>query len=172
MHSLKIGVARLNEKFLSSDPPSGRDVSALEAFLAEQLDPIVEGFAKRPVRRVVGTSGTMLSLIAMAGYQRSEPPNGQLNNFAVSADEIAKVRRLLVKAGREERLRIKGLDGKRVDLIVAGACLADYLLRRVDAKQMVACTWALREGLLLEFIARHNKGIEETVRFADPSGSR
>lgn len=168
MHSLKIDVARLSEKFLSSDPPSGRDVGALEAFLAEQLDSIVEGFGKRPVRRVVGTSGTMLNLIAMAGYQRGEPPNGHLNNCAVSADEIAKVRRLLVKAGREERLRIKGLDGKRVDLIVAGACLADYVLRRLDATQMVACTWALREGLLLDFIARHNKGIEETVRFADP----
>lgn len=168
MHSLKIGVARLSEKFLSADPPSGRDLAALEAFVTEQLDPVLDRFGKRSVRRLVGTSGTMLNLISMAGYQRGEPPNGHLNNFAVSADEIAKVRRLLAKTDREERLRIKGLDGKRVDLIIAGACLADYLLRRLDATQMVACTWALREGLLLDFTARHNKGIEETVRFADP----
>jgi exopolyphosphatase / guanosine-5'-triphosphate,3'-diphosphate pyrophosphatase len=168
MHSLKIGVARLSEQFLSADPPSGRDLAALEAFLSEQLDPVIDRFGRRSVRRVVATSGTMLNLISMAGYQRGEPPDGRLNNFIASADEIAKVRRLVVKAGREDRLRIKGLDGKRVDLIVAGACLADYVLRRLDAKQMVACTWALREGLLQDFIARHNKGIEETVRFADP----
>jgi exopolyphosphatase/guanosine-5'-triphosphate,3'-diphosphate pyrophosphatase len=38
----------------------------------------------------------------------------------------------------------------------------------VGAKEMVACTWALREGVMLDFIARHRKGIEEIERFADP----
>src|SRR6185503_5701523 len=90
------------------------------------------------------------------------------NNFTVSADEITRVRRLVSKADREERLRIKGLDSKRVDFIVAGACLADYVLRRVQAREMVACTWALREGVLLDFIARHRKGIEEAELFTDP----
>ena len=78
------------------------------------------------------------------------------------------MRRQVTKADREERLRIRGLDAKRVDFIVAGACLADHVLRRLGAKELVACTWALREGVLLEFIARHRKGIEETERFADP----
>jgi exopolyphosphatase/guanosine-5'-triphosphate,3'-diphosphate pyrophosphatase len=124
--------------------------------------------AGRSVRRIVATSGTMLNLIAIAAHQRGVPPPPQLNNFAVAAEEIAKVRRLLVKANREERLRIEGLDNKRVDLIVAGACLADYVLREVQAKEMVACTWALREGVVLDFIARHLKGIEETERFTEP----
>jgi len=107
-------------------------------------------------------------VISIAGYQRGEPPNGHLNNFGVSADEISRVRRLLARADREERLRIKGLDAKRVDFVVAGAYLADHVLRRLGAKEILACTWALREGVLLEFIARHRKGIEETERFTDP----
>jgi len=124
--------------------------------------------AKRDVRRVIGTSGTMLNLISIAGYLRGDPPDGHLNNFAVTAEEITRVRRLLTKADRDERLRVKGLDAKRVDTIVAGACLADYVLRELDAQEMIACTWALREGVMLDFIARHRKGIEETERFADP----
>ena len=168
LHSLKLGVSRLSEKFLDDDPPSSKSLADLEAYLAEHLDPILSRVAKRQVRRVVGTSGTLLNLIAIAGYERGEPPDGHLNNFTVSADEIARVRRLVAKAEREDRLRIKGLDAKRVDFIVTGACLADYVLRRLDADIMVACTWALREGVLLDFIARHRKGIEETERFADP----
>jgi exopolyphosphatase/guanosine-5'-triphosphate,3'-diphosphate pyrophosphatase len=33
---------------------------------------------------------------------------------------------------------------------------------------MVACTWALREGVLLDFISRHRRGIEEAERYDDP----
>jgi exopolyphosphatase/guanosine-5'-triphosphate,3'-diphosphate pyrophosphatase len=168
LHSLKIGVAWLSERFIEKDPPSSRELGELEAFLADQLDPILLRSPRRSVRRVIGTSGTMLNLIAMAGHQRGEPPNGHLNNFTVSAEEIARLRRLLCKSDRTERMRMDGLDGKRVDLIVPGACLADYILRRLGAREMVACTWALREGVLLDFIARHRKGIEESARFADP----
>ena len=127
-------------------------------------------FRKHRVRRVVGTSGTMLNLIGIAGHLRGEAPELHLNNFAVSAAEIAKVRRLLSRSGREDRLKLKGLDAKRVDLIVSGAVLTDFVLQRLGAKQLVACTWALREGVLLDFISRHRKHIEENERFSTPRG--
>jgi exopolyphosphatase/guanosine-5'-triphosphate,3'-diphosphate pyrophosphatase len=170
LESYKIGVARLSERFFRSDPPEPSEVKALEAYLVEQLDPMLAEFRKRGVRRVVGTSGTMLNLVGVAGHQQGEPPELHLNAFAVTTPEISKVRRQLARASRDERLRIKGLDAKRADLIVAGAVLTDYILTRVGAKQLVACTWALREGVLLDFISRHRKGIEETERFDTPRG--
>jgi exopolyphosphatase/guanosine-5'-triphosphate,3'-diphosphate pyrophosphatase len=48
--------------------------------------------------------------------------------------------------------------------------LTDFILQRVGAKQLVACTWALREGVLLDFISRHRKHIEENERFQTPRG--
>jgi exopolyphosphatase/guanosine-5'-triphosphate,3'-diphosphate pyrophosphatase len=170
LESHKIGVARLSERLFSADPPEAEEIDALEAYLGDQLDPMLGEFRRHGVRRVVGTSGTMLNLIAIAGHMRGEPPELHLNNFAVTPAEIAKVRRTLMRASREERLRIKGLDAKRADLIVAGAVLTDYVLTRVGAKQLVACTWALREGVLLDFIARHRKGIEESERYDAPRG--
>jgi exopolyphosphatase/guanosine-5'-triphosphate,3'-diphosphate pyrophosphatase len=168
LHSLKLGVARLSEIFLASDPPSSKELARLESHLAEQLETILARAARIGVRRVVGTSGTLLNLIAIAGHLRGDPPNGHLHNFVVGADEIRKVRRLLAKSTRAERLRIDGLDAKRVDFIVAGACLADHVLSYLAAKELIACTWALREGVLLDFIARHRtRGIAETERFAD-----
>ena len=167
LHSLKIGVARLSEKYLVNDPPTGKDLSRLEACLREQLDPLLKTLTKRGISRVVGTSGTMLNLVSIAGHLRGEPPNGHLNHFVVRAEEVSRVRRLLCKANRAERLRVKGLDAKRVDSIVVGACMADHVLKQLGAKELLACTWALREGVLLDFIARHKKGIEETERFID-----
>jgi len=170
LESHKIGVARLSERFLLGDPPEAREIAALEAFLADQLDPMLSDFRPHRVRRVVGTSGTMLNLIALAGHLRGEPPELHLNNFTVTGLEIAKVRRLLTRADRDERLKLRGLDAKRVDLITAGAVLTDFVLQRLGAKQLVACTWALREGVLLDFISRHRKHIEENERFGTPRG--
>lgn len=170
LESHKIGVARLSERFLTSDPPTGEELEALEVHLADQLDPMLGEFRRHRVRRVVGTSGTMLTLINIAGHLRGEPPELQLNNVAVDATDLARVRRLLGRATREERLKIKGLDAKRVDLIVSGAVLVDFVLQRLGARQLVACTWALREGVLLDFIARHRKHIEESERYGTPRG--
>ncbi len=167
LHSAKLGVSRLSEKYLISDPPSSKELARLESRLAEELDPVFSEIGSRPIRRVIATSGTLLNLISIAGHLRGEPPNGHLNDFRVTPEEISRLRRLLAKSTRAERLRVKGLDGKRIDFIVAGACLADYVLRRLQAKEMVACTWALREGVLLDFISRHRKGIEEIERFGD-----
>jgi len=129
---------------------------------------MIEDAGRRRVRRIVVTSGSLLNVVTIAASLRGELPEGQLNNFAVSANDISRARRAVVKVDRKERLAVKGLEAKRVDLIVAGTCLADFVMRRFEAREMVACTWALREGVLMDFIARHRPGIEEVERFADP----
>jgi len=168
LHSLKIGVTRLTERFLGDDPPSGKELDELERYLGAQLEPVLERARRRPIRRVVATSGTLLNVVTIAASLRGELPDGHLNNVVVGAGDISRARRAVVKADRKERLDVKGLEAKRVDLIVAGACLADFVMRQVDAREMVACTWALREGVLMDFIARHRHGIEEVEKFADP----
>jgi exopolyphosphatase/guanosine-5'-triphosphate,3'-diphosphate pyrophosphatase len=168
LHSTKLGVTRLSEKFLGSDPPSNKELNALQEHVVSILEPALKGMQRYRIRRVVGTSGTMLDLVTIAGHRRGVPPEAHLNNYVVSADEIARVRRQLQKASYDERLRIKGLDSKRADVIVAGACIADEILGYLEAEEMVACTWALREGVLLDFIARNPRKIAEVEQFEDP----
>lgn len=168
LHSVKLGVTRLSERFLKEDPASPKQLKALAAHIAATLDPIVADFRRRGVRRVVGTSGTMLNLIALAGHRRGGFSSDHLDNFEVGADEIALVRRAVERADRRTRLQMKGLDAKRVDLIVPGAALADHVLRSTRAVRLVGCTWALREGVLLDFIARHPRKIADAEHYADP----
>jgi exopolyphosphatase/guanosine-5'-triphosphate,3'-diphosphate pyrophosphatase len=168
LESFKLGVARLCEEFLDGGRPSAKQLADLEAHFAKHLDGFLERALEHQVRRVIGTSGTMLNLITIAAHERGDAPNGHLNNFAVSPEEIGRVRRLVTKADRDERLHIQGLDAKRVDFIVVAACLADYVLRYLQAEELVACTWALREGVLLDYIARHQKGIEEAELYVEP----
>jgi exopolyphosphatase/guanosine-5'-triphosphate,3'-diphosphate pyrophosphatase len=167
LHSLKIGVARITEEFLSGDPPRPKNIARLEEFLRTALEPALATAAKRRVKRVIGTSGTALTLISMAAHRLGVHPGSQIHGLQVPAEAIARLRRALAGADREGRLAMRGMDPKRVDLITAGAVLADVVLRRLKAPRIQACTWALREGLLQDFIGRHATGIEESARIAD-----
>jgi exopolyphosphatase/guanosine-5'-triphosphate,3'-diphosphate pyrophosphatase len=166
-HSLKLGVSRITEGFLAWDPPRAKDIARLEAFLRAELEPALATAAKRKVRRVIGTSGTLLTLISMAAHRLGVHPGSQIHGLEVPAEAVSQLRRGLVRADRDTRLAMRGSDPKRVDLITAGAVLTDMVLRRLKATRIRACTWALREGLLQDFIARHAKGIEESARISD-----
>jgi exopolyphosphatase/guanosine-5'-triphosphate,3'-diphosphate pyrophosphatase len=166
-HSLKLGVSRITEGFLAWDPPRAKDIARLEAFLRAELEPALATAAKRKVRRVIGTSGTLLTLISMAAHRLGVHPGSQIHGLEVPAEAVSQLRRGLVRADRDTRLAMRGSDPKRVDLLTAGAVLTDMVLRRLKATRIRACTWALREGLLQDFIARHAKGIEESARISD-----
>src|SRR6202040_4411315 len=51
------------------------------------------------------------------------------------------------------------------DLALAGAVLLDALLRHLGAGQITLCDLSLREGLVLDYIARHRKEIAQADRF-------
>jgi exopolyphosphatase/guanosine-5'-triphosphate,3'-diphosphate pyrophosphatase len=167
LHSLKLGVARLTEEYFDADPPRPRSVAKLAAFAAEELEPALATAARRKVRRVVTTSGTLQTLVSMAAHRLGVHPGTQIHGLEVPASEVRELARDLAQSDRETRLAMRGVDPKRVDLLVAGALLADLVLRRIKAKRVQACTWALREGLLSDYISRHARGIEESARITD-----
>jgi exopolyphosphatase/guanosine-5'-triphosphate,3'-diphosphate pyrophosphatase len=167
LHSLKLGVARLAAEHLEEDPLSPRALRRLSARIRRALAPIVKKWRGLGIGRVVGTSGTLLDLAGVAGRQRPDPFEGPLNGLAVDAIEIRRLRRLVAGMTRADRARLPGLDRARLDHVVVGAIVADTLLRAVGAKQLVACTWALREGVLLDYIGRHRPGLAEVSTVAD-----
>jgi len=55
-----------------------------------------------------------------------------------------------------ERLRFDGLETRRVDLISAGVVFLATVMECFDFDEMTISEWALREGILLETIDRHD----------------
>jgi exopolyphosphatase/guanosine-5'-triphosphate,3'-diphosphate pyrophosphatase len=51
--------------------------------------------------------------------------------------------------------------------VVAGAILLDELLHRLGATEITLCDLSLREGLVLDYIARHRKEIAQADRYPD-----
>src|SRR6185503_7083790 len=85
----------------------------------------------------------------------------------VPAKQLRRVRKQLVSLNMEKRLRVPGLEPRRADLDVAGAVLFDTLIRRLEATDFTLCDMSLREGLILDYIARHRKEIASADRYPD-----
>ncbi len=165
--SFKIGVIRLTERFVQSDPLSGRDERKLSKHILSEIGRHCDQITSMGFDRVIGTSGTILSLGAVAATAARGAPPAELRNLRVSAKQIRKVRKEVVALDPEQRLAVPGLDPRRADLVVAGAVLLDTILRRLGAEELTLCDLALREGLVLDYIRRNRRQIAQVDKIPD-----
>jgi exopolyphosphatase / guanosine-5'-triphosphate,3'-diphosphate pyrophosphatase len=165
--SFKIGVIRLTERFVQSDPLSGRDERKLSKHILSEIGRHCDQITTIGFDRVIGTSGTILSLGAVAATAARGAPPAELRNLRVSAKQIRKLRKEIVTLDPEQRLTVPGLDPRRADLVVAGAVLLDTILRRLGAEELTLCDLALREGLVLDYIRRNRRQIAQVDKIPD-----
>src|SRR5262249_7417691 len=159
------GVIRLSERFVKSDPLSPGDERKMLRHIDAEAKSYLEGIKRAGFDRVVGTSGTILSLGAVAAAENGRPDRDALRNLRISAKQIRRIRKKVVSLSLQKRLRIPALEPRRADLSVAGAVLLDAILRRLGADELTLCDLSLREGLVLDYIARHRKEIVQANRY-------
>ena len=164
--SFKVGAIRLAERFVKSDPLSARDERRLVKHLNKEMGAHLDQIAARGFDRVIGTSGTILSLGTLAATQGGEPPE-DLRNLRVSAKSLRRLRKTLVASDIQERLALPGMDPRRADLNVGGSVLLDTILRRLGAADLTLCDLALREGLVLDYIHQNSARIRKVERYPD-----
>ena len=165
--SFKLGVIRLTERFVKTDPLEPRDERKLVRHIDGEIGKYLHQIARGGFDRVIGTSGTILSIGAVASAAEGVAPGASLRNRRVAAKQIRRVRKDLVALDLEKRLRVPGLEPRRADLAVAGAILVDEILKRLGATEITLCDLSLREGLVLDYIARHRKEIAQADRYPD-----
>ena len=164
--SFKTGVIRLSERYVKSDPLARRDERRLVKHINREMGEYLSEIAGRGFERVIGTSGTILSLGALALTSEGAVV-GDLRNRRVGARSIHRLRNRIVDADIEERLQMPGLDPRRADLSVAGAVLIDTILRKIEAEELTLCDLALREGLVLDYIQKNRAKITKAERYPD-----
>ena len=165
--SFKLGVIRLTERFVKSDPIDRRDERKLTRHIDAEIGRYLDQIARAGFDRVIGTSGTILSLGAVVAAADGRSSATTLRNRRIPAKQLHRVRKELTALDLEQRLRVPGLEPRRADLAVAGAILLDEIVRRLGAADLTLCDLSLREGLVLDYIARHRKEIVQADRYPD-----
>ena len=163
MKSARLGAARITERFLLDDPPTAAQYKRLQGHFDEEIGEQMRVAQRAGVVRAVGTSGTVNTLVAMARAARGEEL-GILHGSSASAAEIVRLCQKTIEANPARRMTLPGIDAKRIDQLPASAMLAEFVLRRSGAKEIVACSWALREGMLLELAEATDRSAMEIRR--------
>ena len=166
-HSAKIGVIRLTERFGRTDPIGRRDERRMVTHINEEIAATVEKIADRGFDRVIGTSGTILSLGALAVGDGRAVGSDDLRHRRITAKQIRRLRKEITGLDLASRLRIPGLDPRRADLAVAGSILLDTILNQMGASELTLCDLALREGLALDYIHGNQAHIAKVAQYPD-----
>lgn len=165
--SEKLGVLRMTEKYVKSDPLSEPDEERLLERVEKVLRPHVSLVRESGFDCAVGTSGTILALGAMAHEMETGSTAESLHHVTVRAESLRDLRKRLVASDLRGRIRMPGMDERRADIIVAGSVILDALLSRLGIETLTLCEWALREGILLDFIHGHPRSLAQAEAYPD-----
>ena len=162
--SLPLGVQRLTEEFITTDPVSRAEFRTLRDYLREQLKDVFGEARKHHVRRVVGSSGSLLSIaeVTAAAYGDVDAP---VFDQTFDAGHVREVTRRIMNSNYEKRLATPGIAERRADQIVVGAILLDVVLKDLGIERFIVSPDALREGIVIEYVARELKWIRRLSPF-------
>ncbi len=152
--SFEIGGQRLMDKFMNTDPISPRSVGALRDYLEEQLLPLTNAVHQYAPVCVIGSAGSFETLIDM-NYMKNygHLPSPDQISFELSLPEFYDSFLKLVSNNHDERMALPGMKELRVDMIVVGVCLIDFVLKRFDIQQIKVSNYALKEGVLSRLLS-------------------
>jgi len=166
--SLKLGAARMSERFVTTDPLSEQEVEALRTHFEETLAPVFDACRAHDVTNIVGSSGTMKSLARVTHAQGGSDGSSVFQKtFAVG--KVQSALEWVIGSTADERIAHAAIDPKRVDQIGAGAVLLDTILDRLPGVgHLKVSPNALREGMVVHFMDTNYTRIRHMAPFRDP----
>ncbi len=148
--SRKLGVVRLVEAHLHSDPPSPEDYQAMKRTAFEHLEAVRDFWnGEDPPSRLVGTAGTVTTLAAteldLFPYDADI-----INNHVMDRAAFTALRERLLSLNHEQRQAIRTIEPGRADLIVAGLAIVEAVLDYWAYEAMIVVDAGLLEGAWLK----------------------
>ena len=152
VRSLRLGAVRLTQRFVADESPSRDEINALRKFVRAALAPVRRALASSEIEIAAGSAGTIGAVASMIAASRDPKKASNVQNgFEFSAREISEVADRVCKARTTtERAKIRGLEEKRADIIVAGAILLDEIVDQLEIDRLLLSDFGLREGILLD----------------------
>ncbi|MFO7169949.1 MAG: Ppx/GppA phosphatase family protein [Chloroflexota bacterium] len=152
--SQPVGVVRLTERYVRSDPVSNKDFKALEAAVAEAfagLDWLQQSGAlpSESGTTLAGIGGTIRTLAEIDMKQRRYPLDN-VHGYVLQRERLEAQIELLRTLNVRQRAELPGISRDRADLILAGAVIVHQLMRQGGFDSIIVSGQGLREGLFYE----------------------
>ena len=110
------------------------------------------GVNGKPVQ-LVGMGGTVTSMGAVKHKMVKYDPD-VIQGSSLTREDVEEQIEAYASRTVEQRRDLPGLQPKRADVILAGACILKDILLRLDAKQLTISDRGLRHGLAFDLLCK------------------
>ncbi len=148
LRSTNLGVVHLTERLLKSNVPSKYDISVISEEIRHVVSSELSWIPKVSNNKLtlIGTAGTPTTLAAIElGLKKYDPD--LVNGFILKKDAVLKIFNTLVRISAEERLRIRGLEKGREDVIIPGALIVLKTMEGFSKDEILVSDGGLLEGV-------------------------
>jgi exopolyphosphatase / guanosine-5'-triphosphate,3'-diphosphate pyrophosphatase len=168
LSSTKVGAVRLSSEFVLSDPISNRDFDRLQAYVRGMLEWPLEDLkakiAPGEAVNMVGTSGTIESLIRLDAYAQAVTPPTTLSGYVLTLERLQALNQRLRKQSFADRCKMPGMSERRAEIILAGGIVLQEVMQNLRMTKIQSCVRALREGIIVDWMLNHGL-IEDRLRY-------
>lgn len=149
--SLPLGVVRMTERHITSDPPERSELAAMQADIDCTLDAAGDRLPDAAGARLVGVAGTVTSLAAIHLGLGSYDPRA-VHGLDLGAGVIRDLYARLAGMTLPEREALPALPPGRADVIVAGCAILTRVLARWGFPGVTVSEKDILDGLVLGLI--------------------
>lgn len=153
VRSMDIGVVRLSERLLPSDPPTAEELRQARDWIRTETEAAVAGMPLPAGLTFVGTAGTITALAAM-DQQLAAYEAARIHNYVLALDAVTCLEAQLLRRSKQQREGLPGLERGREDVIVAGAIILRTMMETLGMPNVLVSDLGLREGVLLHLASR------------------
>lgn len=168
LFSAKLGGLRLAELFLKSDPPTLRELKPLKRHIEKGLAPLAQRAGNVKFSRCICTSGSFECMARMCLIRRGQTPPEGSGQMKVTRAELKSLLSDLAAKSIEQKLQLPGMDSKRVSTLIPAATTLLEIGRMFDVAEYEFCDMALREGIIIDHIARSRAHLLARATWPDP----
>ncbi len=152
--SVDLGAVRLTERLLRSDPVKPEEYEGMVAQIDRELGPLRDRWGQSGSSlTLVGIAGTFTTLAAVE-KKLTRYSHSVVHGSRLTLAEVRRQARLFRDKTIAERKKIPGLEPKRADVILAGACLIERIMTFFHAREVIVSDQGVRYGLLYERLDR------------------
>ena len=146
------GMARVINSFPISDPISNEELDTIRKYFVDNHGSAFRKCKSEGVSALVGCSGAFDTVADL--IDETAPGEKARVTQEISLDDFYRIYQKLIQSTRAERLKMKGMDYVRVDLIVPALILIECLISMIEIEKIIQTDFALREGVLYEIMEK------------------
>jgi exopolyphosphatase/guanosine-5'-triphosphate,3'-diphosphate pyrophosphatase len=147
--STGLGVVKLTEEFVKSDPVTDKELEGLKNAIEKEIKGLKDSLNSPANAAFVGTAGTITTLAAIDQNLTLYNPLC-INNYILKKKSVDRIFDNLKSMTIEERLNIPALEKGREDLIIAGTAIVLSVMEEFGFREMTVCDYGLREGIVID----------------------